>query len=215
MANSPAWNIDTSMSIVYRALQKVGYPIFKPKLEAVHGTEHLPRKGGYVLAANHVDWLDGFYIATAIGLARHVPVYFLTKSNNYRWTTVTVQIPADRRASIVDAAAEYLQDGKIICNFIEGQRNTGRLLLPGKTGAVRMALAAGVPIVPVGITCRPGKTMAQSLMYLFSNKQAVRIHIGRAIHFGQADPATWSNEQLKEATGKVMESISHLSGKRN
>ena len=103
----------------------------------------------------------------------------------------------------------------MICNFAEGQRNTGRLLLPGKTGAVRMALAADVPVVPLGITCLPGRTMAQSLMYLLSNKHGVKIRIGRPIHFGHIDPDTQSVEILRDATKQVMQSIAPLAGKRN
>ncbi len=202
------------MGIVYQSLKRIAYPLFRPKLHEVRGTEHLPKRGGFVIAANHVDWLDGFYIAAAVGQARDVPVYFLTKSNNYWWTSVAVQIPADRRGDIVDTAVQYLRRGKVICNFIEGQRNTAQTMLRGKTGSVRMAMAAGVPVVPLGITCHPGKNMAESLMYLFSNKQAVEIRIGRAIHFGQTDPASLSAGQLQTATAKVVRAIAPLSNKR-
>jgi len=166
------------------------------------------------ISPDHVDWLDGFYIAAALGIARDVPVYFLTKSNNYWWTTVTLQIPADRRESVVDMASEYLQSGKVICNFIEGQRNTGRLLLPGKTGAVRMAMAAGVPVVPLGIACRPGKTMAKSLVKLFSSGQDVHIRIGKPIHLPPMDPNEASAAKLKEETQNIMRAIAPLAGKR-
>lgn len=202
------------MNIAYQSLKRVGYPIFKPKLTEVRGVEHLPRQGGFILAANHIDWLDGFYIAAAIGIARDRPVYFLTKSNYYWWTSLAVQIPSDRRSGIIDTAVANLKRGKIICNFIEGQRNTATALLPGKTGTVRMALQAGVPIVPLGITCRPGKNMAESIMYLFSNKQSVKIRIGRAINFGRNDSVSLSLEQLRDATTRVMRAIAPLAGKR-
>ena len=79
--------------IVFQTLKAVAYPVFRPKLKPLVGADHLPRQGGYILAANHVDWLDGFYIAAAVSAVRNVPVHFLTKSNNYWWTQVAIQIP--------------------------------------------------------------------------------------------------------------------------
>src|SRR5690349_6780008 len=96
-------------TVVFSTLAKIGYPLFKPKLRRVTGAENLPSAGGYLLAANHVDWLDGFYIAAAVGLANGTPVHFLSASNNYWWTTITIQIPGEHRGEIVDVAAAHLK----------------------------------------------------------------------------------------------------------
>lgn len=204
-------------SIVYQTLQQVGYPLFKPKLQAVTGTDNLPASGGYIIAANHVDFLDGFYIAAAIGLAlrpdgqpRQTPVHFLTKSNNYWWTTAAIQIPEDR-GQVISQAVTELQSGTVICNFPEGQRNSTAELLPGKTGTVRMAVEAQVPIVPLGITCTPGKNMGESLRYLLSKNHPVSIHIGQLLLFSPADGA--SRGALEAATNRLMMAIAPLAGK--
>ncbi|MBI5466682.1 MAG: 1-acyl-sn-glycerol-3-phosphate acyltransferase, partial [Candidatus Kerfeldbacteria bacterium] len=189
----------------------IGYPIFGPKVENITGLEHLPRKGGFIIAANHVDWLDGFYIAVALGRRRNIPVYFLTKSNYYRWTTLALQIPRQKSA-IVDQAVQYLKSGKVICNFPEGQRNTGKRLLPGRTGTVRMAIAADVPIVPLGITCSPGKNMAQSLVYLMSNRHPVRLAIGRPLAVTAPDGEITA-DYLTAMTEQLMRAIAPLAGK--
>lgn len=198
-------------SLVYQSLKQLGYPIFKPKLQQVTGVHHLPASGGYVIAANHVDWLDGFYIAAAIGSARDIPVYFVSKSNNYRWTTITIQIP-EKPSAVVDTAVKYLRAGRVICNFPEGQRNFTHTLLPGKTGTVRMAIEAGVPIIPVGITCTPGRNMAQSVLYLLSNKHPVSLRIGRPLVFSATDNT--GPKFLRESTDQVMRAIAPLAGKK-
>lgn len=197
-------------TLAYASVTKVAYPLFQPKIRNIAGVEHLPRQGGFIIAANHVDWLDGFYIAVAISLHRRIPVYFLTKTNNYWWTTVTLRIPSQPSA-IVDQAVAHLRRGKVICNFPEGQRNPAAKLLAGRTGTVRMALRADVPIIPLGITCSSGKNVAQSLLYLMSKNHAVRIRIGKPIRF--SSPGEVTGDFLTGATARVMRAIAPLCGK--
>lgn len=201
----------TPTSLAYASVTKIAYPLFKPKVQDVIGLEYIPRRGGFIIAANHVDWLDGFYIAVAIGLNLGRPVYFLTKSNNYRWTTVALKIPRQPQA-IIDQASKYLHGGKAICNFPEGQRNASRKLLPGKTGTVRMAIEAQVPIIPLGITCSAGKNMGQSLLYLMSNNHQVKIKIGKALTIPVPADGL-SRDFLETQTERVMRAIAPLAGK--
>lgn len=198
-------------SAFFSRLTKIGYPLFQQKLENVEGSENLPNCGGYIIAPNHIDWLDGFFVATAVGSARNIPVYFLTKSKYYWWTTVIIQIPKNKSA-IIDQAVTHVRRGKVIAIFPEGQRNPTKKLLPGKTGAVRIALAAGVPIVPMGITCSYGRNVGQSLLNLMSDKHHVRIRIGQPMKF---DPPSGgvSSEWLHAETERLMKAIAPLAGK--
>jgi hypothetical protein len=152
-------------------------------------------------------------IAAAVGLANGRPVHFLSVSNNYWWTTATIQIPADQRSKIVDIARAHLKQGEVICNFIEGQRNHTGTLLPGKTGTVRMATAAGVPVVPLGITCSAGRNMGQSLLFLVTPRHTVSIAIGQPMRFTEP-PGGATKEWLDQATRRLMEAIAILSGKK-
>ncbi|MBI3573146.1 MAG: 1-acyl-sn-glycerol-3-phosphate acyltransferase [Candidatus Kerfeldbacteria bacterium] len=199
-------------NLVYQTVSTLAYPLFKPKLQTIQGIERLPAQGGFMIAANHVDFLDGFYIAAAIGLARNIPVHFLTKTNNYWWTTVTIQIPPGDHARAVDLAVAALRQGQVICNFPEGERNPSAKMLPGKTGTVRMALEAGVPIIPLGIACRPGRNMGQSLLYLMSKNNAVTIRIGRAMNFSDAT-SLHSPDTIREYTRQLMTAIASLCDK--
>ena len=197
--------------IAYQTVKTVAYPIFRQKINSVTGLEHLPTTGSFLVAANHVDWLDGFYIATTIGDARGVPVHFLTKSNNYWWTQVAIQIPSEKKDT-VDVAVEALRDGKVICNFPEGKRNASDHLFIGKTGTVRIAALAGVPIIPLGIRASSGKNMAQSIMYLLAKNHPVDIAIGAPIYVA-LPPDGMTDEWLQQSTNSLMATIAPLCNK--
>lgn len=210
LANHTRGNM-TPRRLVFHTLKTICYPFFKRNLEAVRGLEHLPTTGGYLIAANHVDWLDGFYVATAVGLAKKIPVHFLTASNNYWWTTMAVQVPR-QRGEIVDTATQALQAGKVVCNFVEGQRNADATLLPGKTGTVRMAIAAGVPVVPLGITCSSERTVAQSFWNVVLKRRGVQLSFGAPLTFPNSSQAM-TKEHLTLETQRLMEAIAPLAGK--
>lgn len=199
--------------LVYKTLSSVVFPIFLSKLKQVEGLEHLPASGGFLIAANHVDWLDGFYIAAIIHHQLHRPVYFLTKTNNYWWTTVTIQIPTSNRGAIISKAVDHVQAQRIICNFPEGERNVTNKLVPGKTGTARMALLAGVPVVPLGISCESGKTMAQSLRYLLSAKHPVQLRFGAPIILGKKSAEQLTTDEVDSGTAAIMSAIAPLAGK--
>lgn len=198
---------------VYKTLSSVVYPIFLAKTKNIAGLEHLPTSGGFLLAANHVDWLDGFYIAAAVNHHRHRPVYFLTKTNNYWWTSLTIQIPTSNRGAIVSKAVDQLRAGRIVCNFPEGERNSSDQLMAGKTGTARMAMLAGVPVIPLGISCEPGRTMAQSLRYVLSSGHPVQLRVGRPIVLPNRIPEEITADELTAATKTIMSEIAPLAGK--
>lgn len=201
----------TGSKLIYGVVKKLSRFIFASKITEISGADNLPMRGGYILAANHVDWLDGFYLAVAVDQARGRPVNFLSTSNNYWWTTVAVKIPSDRSAAVT-IAARQLQQGKIVCNFPEGVRNAGPTMGPGKTGTVRMALAARAPVVPVGITCDAGQTMTKSIQFLLSKQHPVRVAFGPPLIFHADGPIT--NDWLHHATDKLMRAIAPLADKQ-
>lgn len=198
-------------SLIYALLSPIIFPSFQRKVTTLHGLDNLPKSGGYVLACNHIDWLDGFYIVAIVQKYRHVPTHFLTKSNNYWWTGIAAQIPADRGA-IVDSAVEKLTNGMVICNFPEGERNTTEQLSSGKTGTVRMAAESGVPVIPVGITCDAGRNMGQSIQYLLSKKRTVSLAFGEPIRY-TIPKEDITSAWLDNETSRLMRAIAQLAHK--
>jgi 1-acyl-sn-glycerol-3-phosphate acyltransferase len=126
----------------------------------VEGVEHVPRRGGAVLAFNHHSYFDFAILAWGPVLQLKRPVRFLAKREMFtsRWTGWLARwaeaVPVDRRsatarADAYGAAVAALGSGDLVAVAPEQTISTSLDLLPFRTGAVRMAQRAGVPIVPV------------------------------------------------------------------
>jgi 1-acyl-sn-glycerol-3-phosphate acyltransferase len=126
----------------------------------VGGLEHVPRRGGAVLVYNHHSYFDFIMVAWDIVRRLHRPLRFLAKAELWgRWTVRPIvrgalAIPVDRaqasgRHGALDAAVAALRAGDLVVVAPEQTISRSFELLPFKSGAVRMAQAADVPIVPV------------------------------------------------------------------
>ena len=122
------------------------------------GQENLPRKGGAVLASNHISYLDFALIGTgALHLKRYIR--FMAKKGAFDHKIAgpllrgMKHISVDREnggASFV-AALRALRDGEIVGIFPEATISTSFEIKGMKSGAVRLAMGAGVPVIPVVI----------------------------------------------------------------
>lgn len=125
------------------------------------GREHLPAAGGYVLAAGHVSNLDPWPLALDLWPQRFVR--FMAKSELF-WFPLGPFIEAcgafkvhrgraDRAA--IETAVQLARDGYVIAMFPEGTRRRKGLRkkfrAEAHSGAARIAIEAGVPLVPAGI----------------------------------------------------------------
>jgi 1-acyl-sn-glycerol-3-phosphate acyltransferase len=130
------------------------------------GTEHLPASGGYVLAAGHLSNLDPWALGLAIWPRRFLR--FMAKSELF-WFPLGPLIKGGggfkvRRgqadAEAIATAVSLARDGHVIAMFPEGTRRKKGLRktrqAAAHTGAARIALDAGVPLVPAGITGTDG-----------------------------------------------------------
>lgn len=200
--------------MMYVSARNILLPLFQKKIAQVAGVEHLPAHPPYLLAANHIDFLDGFFISAAVHHSeRKHSVYFLTKSNNYWWTRVTIPIDPKKRSESMDDAFSHLRRNKVICNFIEGHRNPGSHLLPGKTGTARLALVAHVPVIPVGIRGPCGKNFMHSLANFMTEGRSITIRFGPEIDLDGLRSKPIDYSVLSEATNRIMRSLVPLAGK--
>jgi 1-acyl-sn-glycerol-3-phosphate acyltransferase len=124
------------------------------------GEEHIPREGGFVLSANHMSNLDPWPLG--IPLLPHRQVRFMAKAEIYRaplkWILESAGAFPVRRGigdeEAMKRAIELAQAGEIVAIFPEGtRRNKGKKKHKARprSGAARVALAAGVPLVPAAI----------------------------------------------------------------
>lgn len=122
------------------------------------GSEGLPRVGGVVLAANHVSHLDPLLVAEMVLAEGRVP-RFLAKDTLFRkpvvgaWFRAAGHVEVDRAAGRAGygEAVSAARNGRLLLVYPEGsitKREDGLPMLL-KSGAVRIALEADVPLVPV------------------------------------------------------------------
>src|ERR671915_444763 len=126
------------------------------------GEEHLPRNGGFVLSANHMSNLDPWPLGIPLYPDRQLR--FMAKVEMYKPPLKWILEPAGafpvRRGmgdeEAMDRAIELAKAGEVVAIFPEGtRRNKGRIKKKHKArphaGAARVALTAGVPLVPAAI----------------------------------------------------------------
>ena len=120
-----------------------------------HGDENIPRKGGAVLAINHTSYLD-FALAGTGALPVKRFVRFMAKKELFDNKIAGpllrgmhhINVDRSNGAASFVTALKALESGEIIGIFPEGTISTSFEIKQLKSGAVRLAIGAGVPIVP-------------------------------------------------------------------
>jgi len=122
----------------------------------VSGADHMPSRGGAVIAANHIGFWDFFTVGRHAYYAHGRPVRIMAKASLFRTPVfgplmrAAEHIPVERGRGnhAFDAAIDALRAGELVLVLPEQTISPAFELLPFKTGAARMAGAAGVPLVP-------------------------------------------------------------------
>src|SRR3954467_6325338 len=124
----------------------------------VRGQEHVPATGGAIVCSNHVSFFDFTYLGLA-AIPQHRLVRFMAKSAVFTtrfsgpFMRAMHHIPVDRAAGAAafDSAVRALKDGQVVGVFPEATISTSFTVKDLKAGAARMAVEAGVPIVPAAV----------------------------------------------------------------
>ncbi|ROO61775.1 1-acyl-sn-glycerol-3-phosphate acyltransferase [Micromonospora sp. Llam0] len=190
---------------------------WRPKVE---GRENIPTTGGVILAANHLSVADEYFLGAV--LPRHVAFwakaeYFdgtgvrglLTKGLVTGLGAIRVERGGGRAAlSAFDGAIPLLRSGRQVAVFPEGTRSPDGRLYRGRTGVARLALAAGVPVVPVGFV---GTAQIQPIGSLWPklSRGTVTVRFGKPLDFtGRGD----DRSEMRRITDEVMSEIQQLTG---
>jgi len=187
----------------------------------VEGAQHIPATGGAILASNHLSFSDSIFLPLVI--ARKVVFlgkseYFTGKGIKGAATRAFMEgvgtIPVHRGGGRASEAAlrtglQVLGNGDLLGIYPEGTRSVDGRLYRGKTGAARLAIEAGVPIIPVAMV---GTDVAQPVGKRVPSRVDIGVRIGAPI-----DPAPYAGredqrEALRELTDAVMHAIQELSG---
>lgn len=122
----------------------------------LEGVEAVPPDGPAVLAPNHLSLIDPFFVTMVVPRF----VTFIGKAEYFdSWQTRLVMelggvIPVRREdpsESSLEAGKRVLESGNLMGIFPEGTRSPDGRLYKGKTGAARMAVDVGCPVIPTGL----------------------------------------------------------------
>lgn len=177
------------------------------------GTEHVPRTGGALVAFNHVSYLDfvlGGYAAQPSGRL----IRFMAKRElfDHRWVGPLMRslhhIRVDRAdgASSMQEAVDYLRAGEVVGIFPEATISRSMAIKPLKTGAVRIAAAAGVPLVPA-VLWGTQRLYTKDHPRDFSRGKTIAIRVGEPLHPVGSDAAAETAELESRLQGLLDEAI--------
>jgi 1-acyl-sn-glycerol-3-phosphate acyltransferase len=159
------------------------------------GTEHVPREGGALLAFNHVSYLDFIYGGLAANPSGRL-VRFMAKREVFDHAVggpimrSMHHIQVDRGDGLASyrSAVDLLRGGEAVGIFPEATISRAMELKEFKSGATRIAAAAGVPLVPV-ILWGTQRLMTKDHPRDLSRGTTIAIRVGEPLHPSGDDPA--------------------------
>jgi 1-acyl-sn-glycerol-3-phosphate acyltransferase len=147
---------------IYNVVAVLSAPVlYGPYRLRVRGKENLPSSGGFVLTCNHVSSFDPWPLGMPIW--PKVWLRFMAKSELYWWPARLVLDAAGAfkvhrglaDTEAIATAVRLAREGETVMMFPEGTRRTKGLVKKHearpRTGAARIAIEAGVPLVPAAV----------------------------------------------------------------
>jgi 1-acyl-sn-glycerol-3-phosphate acyltransferase len=189
--------------------------------------EKIPASGGCVIAMNHVSHIDPLTLGWLLYEHGRL-VRYLAKDGLFETPVVKYivrdakQIPVSRlsagAANAFEAACVAVRDGECVGVYPEGSitKDPNGWPMRGKTGAARIALETGCPVVPIGQWGAQEILPAYSLRYHAIPRRTARYKVGDPVDLGdligriEQQGGAITNEVLHEATARIMAAITEL-----
>lgn len=183
-----------------------------------HGQTDMPSQGGFIAVSNHVTYADPLTLAHFLYNSGYPP-HFLAKSQLFTVPVIGFvfrkldQIPVHRGSvrakDAVETGMKVLRSGGVIAMFPEGTLTRDPDLWPmmARTGAARMALDTGVPVIPVA------QWGAHTLLGHYSKRlhpfprKRVTVKAGPPIELDDLRARPLDNEVLREASRRIMDAL--------
>jgi 1-acyl-sn-glycerol-3-phosphate acyltransferase len=192
--------------------------LFRPWVE---GEENIPDEGAAIFASNHLSFSDSIFLPLVVPrrmtfLAKSD--YFTGKGAKGRLTAAFFkgvgQLPIDRSGGRAGEAAlrsglRVLRRGELLGIYPEGTRSPDGRLYRGRTGVARMALEAGVPVLPVAMI---GTDKAQAPGTKIPKLLRIGVRIGKPLDFSRYDGMQDDRFVLRSITDEIMYELMLLSG---
>src|SRR6478672_7522908 len=192
--------------------------LFRPWVE---GEENIPDEGAAIFASNHLSFSDSIFLPLLVPRR----MTFLAKSDYFtgrgikgRLTAAFFkgvgQLPVDRSGGRAGEAAlnsglKVLRRSELLGIYPEGTRSPDGRLYRGRTGVARMALEAGVPVLPVAMV---GTDKAQPTGRKIPKIMRIGVRIGKPLDFSRYEGMEDDRFVLRSITDEIMYELMLLSG---
>jgi 1-acyl-sn-glycerol-3-phosphate acyltransferase len=190
-----------------------------------HGQRYLrdvyPPHDGIVVVSNHLSWFDPIALSHVLW-DNGRPPRFLAKEALFHAPLVgpivsnTGQIPVFRETEVaadsVKAAVEAIHDGEAVVVYPEGTITRDPDLWPmtGRTGAARIALLSGAPVIPIA-QWGPQEVMAPyAREFKMIPPKTMHMRVGGPVPLDDLRDEPLSASVLQEATARIMDELTVL-----
>lgn len=187
----------------------------------VKGLSNVPAEGAAILASNHLSFSDSIFMPLTVPR----PVIFLAKSEYFTgkdlkgkltalFFRLTNQLPIDRSggpasAAALDAGMNVLMNGGLLGIYPEGTRSPDARLYRGKVGVAKMAIKAGVPVIPVAMI---GTEKVQPIGKRVPNIRRIGMIFGAPLDFSRYKGMEEDRLIQRSVTDEIMYELMRLSG---
>ena len=184
------------------------------------GVENVPTQGAAVIVSNHLSFSDSFFMPLMVSRK----VTFLAKSDYFTGRGIkglftkmffagAGQVPVDRSGGRASEAAlltalRILNEGNLLGIYPEGTRSGDGRLYRGRTGVARMALEAGVPVIPVAMI---GTYEIQPPGQVKPRVRRVGMRFGAPLDFSRYEGLGGDRFILRSVTDEIIYALMDLS----
>lgn len=175
------------------------------------GTEHVPREGGAILAANHIGYVDFVFDGLAAHPSKRL-VRFMAKKEAFDHKVSGpimrslhhISVDRENGEASYREAVERARSGEIVGIFPEATISRSFEIKELKTGAVRMAAEAGVPLIPM-VTW--GTQLLKTKGHpsdIWGRGKTIALHVGAPLDVTGDDPVA-ETQRLREAMTELLD----------
>ncbi len=184
------------------------------------GVENVPTQGPAIIVSNHLSFSDSFFMPLMVSRK----VTFLAKSDYFTGRGIkglftkmffagAGQVPVDRSGGRASEAAlltalRILSEGNLLGIYPEGTRSGDGRLYRGRTGVARMALEAGVPVIPVAMI---GTYEIQPPGQVKPRVRRVGMRFGAPLDFSRYEGLGGDRFILRSVTDEIIYALMDLS----
>lgn len=204
--------------MIYPFTSLTWFPLLRLFIRKTHNIGNLP-KPPFILATNHESYLDPMLLDSVVIPRIDKQVHFLSMKGRFwhvfgdtlsrKWAGC---VPLDEgKERAVKELVRLLKKGDAVGIFPGGPRTLDGNLTRGKTGAVRLALEAKVPIVPAGII---GAYEIAPKERLIPRLKRCEIRFGKPVYYDKYYDKKVAKKSLRKLTNELMQKIAKLINKK-